>query len=440
MSAHLCKWLKMENPIRTDASFQWLLDQLYSQTVSPTSFPDIPLSPSGPSPIVEDLHTFLSKSTIDRLAQRLEWPTGPSTRQASPSTIPTRAVQVRDILSTFARSVLPSKCLVQEFANINRSRTPEECNVPLDLEATVFRLAVNDLAVFNALTRTQPPAARAEIFYSKVRRLAAEAIKKVDSYVAYGPSSITESSASRAHQSSTTFLAATARELQESVRYVSAGISVRAPLGLRSALECLLLILNEANARNYDMLLDITWERSTPLGEEDWQRNFWEWCLRDLAESEAGSSRAAGKRPSDVEAMDEEEEFFVLDTLMKLPAETLGEKAVQLRTMQERMENQDVDHDYLTRFQEVIDKATSAEIPQTLALAHSRMQSRAPTPRIGPREATSGVRGASAAPAARGRGRRRGGDTSSRAGQKRPASSAGGDAPKRGGQGGRRSK
>ncbi|KAL9620776.1 MAG: hypothetical protein Q9160_004676 [Pyrenula sp. 1 TL-2023] len=410
--------------------------QLYSQTVSPASVPDIPLTPGGPSPTVENLHTFLSTSTIDRLAQRLGWPTNPTTRDIPPFSLTDRALQVRDILSTFTRSILPSDHLNQEFATINRSRTAEECNVPLDLEATIFRLAVNDPAVHDALSRTQPPAACAEIFYSKLRRHIAESMTNLDNYLQYGPSVAATAHPSQLAESSAHFLAITARDLRQSVQHVSSRLSTNSPHGVRTAIECLLYALNAASARNYDLFQGISWERPIPAGEEDWQRNFWELCLRSSAETvSAESSRvAAGKRPIGMKtATDDEEDFFVLDTLVKMPSDTLSEKIHQLRVIRERLESQHVDTEYLTRFDEVLGAAATAEVSQIQTPTHSRAQSRAQTP-------TTTARGTTASRAGRGRPRGRGGETGSRAGQKRPASSAGGETPKRGGRGGRRGK
>lgn len=405
--------------------------------MSPASVADIPLTPDGPSPTVENLHTFLSTSTIDRLAQRLGWPTNPSTEETPPVSLKDRALQVRDILSSFTRSILPSDHLNQEFSTIDRSRTAEECNVPLDLEATIFRLAVNDPAVHDALSRTQPPAACAEIFYSKLRRHMAESMTNLDNYLRYGPPDASNSHPSQLAESSAHFLAATARDLRQSVQHVSSGLSTRSPHGTRAALDCLLYTLNAASARNYDVFQGISWERSIPAGEEDWQRNFWELCLRSSAENIAdeSSSVATGKRPVGTRTAtdDEEEDFFALDTLIKLPSETLGEKTHQLRGIRERLETQSVDREYLSRFDEVLATAAAAEVSQPQTSAHSRAQSRAQTP-------TTTARGATASGAGRGRPRGRGGDPGSRAGQKRPASSAGGETPKRGGRGGRRGK
>lgn len=408
--------------------------------MTPASSPHIPLTPSGPSLEVENLYTFLSTSTLDRLAQRLGWPTKAPAKEQAPASLPARAAQVRDILSTFIHSVLPSDYLVQESANINRPRTAEECNIPLNLEATIFRLAANDLAVYDALNRTQSPAACAEIFYSKIRRLVGETLTILDKYLLHGPSPTTVSGASQSDESYSNPLAITARQLQESVRHVSAGISLRAPHGLRTSFECLLFILNEAVARNRDMYLGVTWERLVPPGEEDWERNLWEWCLRSSAESpETDPGRTSGKQPAELDPADTEEDYFVLDTLLKLPSETLGEKMRQLRTIQERMEAQGVDSAYLAQFHKVYEKAATAEVPQRQTPAHSRAQSRAPTPRNDPAGGiVAGARGVAPShitPArGRGRGRSGAGDAGSRkAGQKRPASSAGGDAPKRGG-------
>ena len=85
-----------------------------------------------------------------------------------------RAVQIRDILSTFSRNNFPSEHvqpnLFDRIALFNEPKAIEDCIEIEDLVSTIFVLAVNNWAQYNILRRILPEKVCAQHFTQKLRR------------------------------------------------------------------------------------------------------------------------------------------------------------------------------------------------------------------------------------------------------------------------------
>jgi hypothetical protein len=85
-----------------------------------------------------------------------------------------RAVQIRDILSTFSRNNFPSEHiranLFDRIESLNEPKAIEDCFEMEDLESTIFSLAMNDRAQYNILRQILPEEVCAQHFHQKLKR------------------------------------------------------------------------------------------------------------------------------------------------------------------------------------------------------------------------------------------------------------------------------
>ena len=90
-----------------------------------------------------------------------------------------RADQVRDILSSLHNDILPSEfrqdiydriIATEKLRHINTSKSLEDCVMQDDPEATFFRLAAADTAMYECLCLARPAAVRALHFIQKLKR------------------------------------------------------------------------------------------------------------------------------------------------------------------------------------------------------------------------------------------------------------------------------
>jgi hypothetical protein len=85
-----------------------------------------------------------------------------------------RAVQIRDILSTFSRNDFPSEHirenLFDRVAILGEPKAIEDCIEKEDLVSTIFSLAVNNWAQYNILCHILPEERCAQDFEQKLRR------------------------------------------------------------------------------------------------------------------------------------------------------------------------------------------------------------------------------------------------------------------------------
>ncbi|KAL9109324.1 MAG: hypothetical protein Q9227_006079 [Pyrenula ochraceoflavens] len=374
------------------------LSLLSRRRAASTSTEAIPLTPSGPSPTVENLYDFLSTTVVDRLTFNLGWPSPTSqSSQSAPNTrapTPPRAIsamRARDLLSTFHRNVLPTDHLISEYGNIDRPRVPEECNVPLDLEATIFRLSVNEPAVLEALERVQPPAACAEIFYDKLTRNISVAMNQYDNVVS---EAATATGLCRNILPVTLAIARTTSTIRDTVREIRGNLRLRKPYGRLPALDRLLYILDAVLDRNLTFFTEVPGlVPQEPLGK----RNLWVSC----ALSERYRPPPPPAPPSQAQEQ-ETERFFVLDALTEIPLKTLHTRIMELNRVRERVRDAGMggmDPEYMDAMDTLMRRATAmsegSEQEQRPGLS-------TPMPTIAPSMGRG--REASAASSTRGRG------------------------------------
>jgi hypothetical protein len=95
-------------------------------------------------------------------------------KSVNPAVLQNRAVQIRDILSTFSRNNFPSEHvqpkLFDRIALLNEPKAIEDCIEKEDIVSTIFSLAVNNWAQYNILRHILPEERCAQIFEQKLRR------------------------------------------------------------------------------------------------------------------------------------------------------------------------------------------------------------------------------------------------------------------------------
>ncbi|KAF5012685.1 hypothetical protein F66182_15245, partial [Fusarium sp. NRRL 66182] len=280
----------------------WLVDQVYD-SISPHTPPlRLPLSKDGFSPTLPPLHTLL-QGRLESLANDLEWPfipeNGPTAAASGGETIAgglSRQEQVRDIMSAFNKETIPEdfrRDLVESSATLN-PRTPEQCVVQGDFEATIFRLAVHDDNVYNSIRKAMPAGACAAIYFDKVHQKSRNLLTQFDEYRRTGRLPPTSSSSNERALPSLDNVSEVARELRRHVAQIRNNLAVRIPYGTKGAAEALITLLQEVSARNIDAFENNTWGRVAPPGEDDDDRNLYEQLIGQASDEDQGRGDEEG--------------------------------------------------------------------------------------------------------------------------------------------------
>lgn len=250
-----------------------------------------------------------------------------------------RAYRIRDILSTFDPNPreLSNDFRSEIFEHIDSHRTPAQCLLPLDLEGTIFRLAVNDHAVYKALSKVQPVQARALSFFQKVVQWIRITLLAFDQYARNG----TPSEDLPIDHPSVSDLAT---RLEEFVDIIRDGVRERHPHGGDRAAECLIFLLREVCNRDHDAFENNEWGRRPPRGENEDDRNLFQ-CL--IGHSSTG-------RPP-----------FALDALRVLPGAVLAtpDKREQLEEIGGLLHRQQAPVAYRRALQGILDPVAGATTP-----------------------------------------------------------------------------
>ncbi|KAF3392040.1 hypothetical protein DPV78_010259 [Talaromyces pinophilus] len=296
----------------------WLVDQVYDSISPQTPRPGLPLSRDGFSPTLPPLHTLL-QDRLESLANELEWPfipdNEPTAMASSGEFIAgglSRQEQVRDIMSAFNKVTLPEdfrRDLVESTAT-STPRTPEQCVVQGDFEATIFRLAVHDDNVYSSIRKAMPAGACAAIYFDKVHQKSRNLLTQFDEYRRTGRLPPTSSSSERVLPSLNN-VSEVARELRRHVAQIRNNLAVRIPYGTKGAVEALITLLQEVSARNIDAFENNSWGRVAPPGEDGDDRNLYEQLIGQAGDEDRG--------------MGDEESggLFILDVLEEVPASVL---------------------------------------------------------------------------------------------------------------------
>ena len=260
-----------------------------------------------------------------------------STTDTSPSPIMSRAIKTRDILSTFVEDVLPNDYRPDIFERIDHPRSPEQCVRQLDLEGTIFQLAVNDHAVYKSLSRAQPVKARAVGFFQKVRKQIREMLEAFDTYATTGapPGPFLGSQPS-------------VKDLGVRLQYfdniIRDGVPERRPHGTDRAAECLIYLLREVCNRNHDAFENATWRRKAPRGEDEDDRNLFQCLIGQVSTSTP---------------------LFTLDALKALPPDEVvaGNKREQLDEIRGLLHRYQAPNAYRHALQSILDPLAGVSGP-----------------------------------------------------------------------------
>ncbi|KAL4874251.1 hypothetical protein BJY04DRAFT_225231 [Aspergillus karnatakaensis] len=290
----------------------WLLDQLQGLFVSdsPSLLPSrVLLSSDGHAQGFMRIERLVSASTaptstatLESLASRLGWSYVRSVSEGAMS----RTQRVRDILSAFSTESLPEEFridLVEEedrhavpSRTRTRKRTPEQCVVQGDLEATIFRLAVHDDHVFAGLCKAMPPGACAVIYFDKAQERIRRLLLDFDRFCKnYGAPNKEQP---LPHVTTTALLSA----LESHAINIRKNIHTRSPHGLQGAAKALITLLEDISTRDKDALQGNMHGRTSFSDEDDDQRNLYHQLIWNTgSEDEIGAPR-----------------YFVLDALEDL--------------------------------------------------------------------------------------------------------------------------
>lgn len=288
----------------------------------------------------------LLSGKLEAVADRLNWPClrieGDERR-----TRMTRAEKVRDVLSAFSPKVLPEDFRRDLVETTAQSRTPEQCVVQGDLEATIFRLAVHDDSVFTSICKAMPSGACAVIYFDKVQEQLRRLLADFDRYCATGETSVENASPGRGLFE----VEEVVQQLRRSVSLLHTNIVLRAPYGSEGAAKALVFILEAVAARNKDALEGNTWGRASFHGEDEDQRNLYHLLI--------------GSDDMDLES---DSELFVLDALSALPPGDLALHLPKLLEIRSKIEVNRAPKQYLIRLGALIRLVEAANTASSSAM------------------------------------------------------------------------
>jgi hypothetical protein len=181
-----------------------------------------------------------------------------------------RKLEVQDILSAFEENLLPADYRQDIFDKISNTREdPQNCVEQMDLQGTIFRLAVSDDAVYESLRKAMPAGLRANIFFEKLRKGMNDVLRVLDEYARFGtrrPDDL---------QVQPVEISVIAEELRDCVRKVHANVQIRSPYGQRYAARPVIALLEDICVkRNCDVFERSDWGREEPPGEGHDDRNL----------------------------------------------------------------------------------------------------------------------------------------------------------------------
>ncbi|KAK2810367.1 hypothetical protein FQN50_003098 [Emmonsiellopsis sp. PD_5] len=283
----------------------WLTDELHSHIIPGTPPPGLPLLRNGACLKLPPIYDPVS-DIIEETAKNQGWsfiPDAGSTDSSDQDSGPTmsRPEKVRDLLSAFS-SAMPDEFLTDHTAEtISQPRTPEGCVVQRDLEATMLRLAVQDEAVYNSLRKAMPSAARALIFFDKIKERYMNLLSNFDKYCENGPMQV---------EGAALEIGVVINELHGYVAQIKENIELRAPHSYTTAPDALLYLLREISERDCDAFEDNNWDRENPPTETVDDRNLF---LRLIGKPDITS------------------QYFILNILEDLPLPTLKGREDQVK-------------------------------------------------------------------------------------------------------------
>lgn len=310
------------------------MDQLHRGLLQQRPPHGVPLLNSGHCPSLPPMHELLDDD-LETLASKAEWPYIPGGETGSGSSTDSgigmsRQQKARDILSAFNEKVIPEEFRQDLFETSGLVRTPEQCVVQGDFEATMFRLAVHDDDVYSSLRKVMPAGACAVIFFDKLQKKSRRLLFDFDVYCESGKP---RSNGTRLE------VRVVVKELLHIVDQIESNIVTRAPHGSKGAAESLVALLTELCRRNFDALEDSNWGRQVPAGEDEDDRNLYEQLIGQTDGSNG---------------------FFILDALEYLPSPVLLEWKPRLMAALEKLERNRAPAPYIRKLQSLITESSSS--------------------------------------------------------------------------------
>ncbi|KAE8164353.1 hypothetical protein BDV40DRAFT_117524 [Aspergillus tamarii] len=301
----------------------WLIDQLHGCLIPQIPNYDVPLSSDGHPPVFTPIERLLDDK-LETVAELLSWQYVHSEVEGGMS----RSQKVRDLMSAFDTAVLPEDFRLDLIDDDGQSRTPEQCVVQGDFEATMFRLAVHDDTVYFSLCKAMPPGACAAIYFDKVQEKSRKLLADFDRYCQTG----------RRPKGSNVDVNNVIGELQHNVNRIQANIATRAPHGVEGAAKALVTLLEDICNRNKDALDGNHWDGVTFDGEDEDQRNLYHQLI--------GRAEETG-------------ECFILDALEQLAGLDLHQFTERLRAILQKNEVNRAPKAYILKLNALVRRAES---------------------------------------------------------------------------------
>lgn len=256
-------------------------------------------------------------------------------------------------MSAFNKETIPEdfrRDLVESSATLT-PRTPEQCVVQGDFEATIFRLAVHDDNVYNSIRKAMPAGACAAIYFDKVHQKSRNLLTQFDEYRRTGRLPPTSSSSNERALPSLDNVSEVARELRRHVAQIRNNLAARIPYGTKGAAEALITLLQEVSARNIDAFENNTWGRVAPPGEDDDDRNLYEQLIGQASDEDQGRGDEEGGIGGGL---------FILDVLEEVPASVLEAYVSSLRDILAKVEIIPAPSSFLLKLKSLIHDAQSS--------------------------------------------------------------------------------
>lgn len=322
---------------------QWLLDQLHSSFNPQDTINTIQLSSDGHPPGHPRIEHLL-RENLEQVADQHSWPYIRSESEGGMD----RPQKVKDIMTAFSTTVAPEDFRLDLADDTAHRRTPEQCVVQGDFEATMFRLATHDDAVYSRLCKAMPPGACAAIYFDKIQSKTRKLLADFDRYAQTG-----QQSPVVGDEVSPTDVRTVLHRIQLNVHRIQNNIIARAPHGTEGAAKALVSLLEDICTRNKDALDGNQWGRTTFHGEDEDHRNLYHQLI--------GTAEETGR-------------CFVLDALEHLPASALHQFRDRLMAVQRRAEVNRAPKAYILKLAGLVRRAEAA-VP---ALGQKRSSTAAP--------------------------------------------------------------
>jgi hypothetical protein len=264
---------------------------------------------------------------MEDIAKRVKWPyladaSSPVESGTESPTGMSRPDKARDIISAFSETTMPDEFRPELAEAVGEPRSPEECVVQGDFEATMFRLAVHDDAVYTSLRKVMPAGARAAIFFDKAQRRLKALLADFDRYRQTG---------APRHDGRTLEIPFMVAELRALLQDIHRNVLIRSPLGAKAATRALMNLLHEVTNRNYDAYEKSEWDRRAPRGETADDRNLYVQLICNMDEG-----------------------LFVLDCLDCIPDTVLPQWTSQLESELEALRENGAPLPYVRKLQGLI--------------------------------------------------------------------------------------